>query len=165
MTNLNDLAPIRGEIFCHLFENLHANIDRALFWSLGIDFAPRAFGNRSVNSAINLDWIKLPWRSWKDLKDQSLYLRDGYDGVEASFYALEHHSAQEAEVRFGDYQMATFDTQLRLKTIVPSYIDPVLRGDFLISVRTGVTFTGLRILPDNLSMKMPTSIDKLLALV
>ncbi len=111
-----------GSIRAMVFENEFAGVERNMFWSVEINFAPVVYDGEEVQPSMSADWIVLPVRDWRKL--QGVTINGDRDTIEASFYVFEHDLAPWSEIAFGERHGRQFDVTFNMKVDILGLDEP-----------------------------------------
>jgi hypothetical protein len=150
------LVASGGNIYCHLFENPRTGLPRNVFWSITIDFCPIEYDGTDWRCSMTCEWLRWPLRDWRLLGGRSLDLKYGDGGSESSFYMCEHDIGKSTRLQIGARSGGTFDVAMEMAVDFAGYKGPDKNSSMLVRGRTTVPFTGVIVVPENLSPKPDT---------
>jgi hypothetical protein len=149
----------KAGIYGHLFENPSVGIPRGIYWSCNVDFAPIPDSPQSEEDGegwpctLLCDWITWPVRSWRDIDGLSLDSCVGPVAVEASLYFFgQHQPLSRIEISFRRAVADRFRVRGRFQADLTD-IDGGMLREVTSAFDVEGHFSGLSVLPDNLSPK------------
>jgi len=155
----SELVPDGGEIYAHIFENGSQGIERGIFWSVTVNFKPIKYGDGSYQCAIICEWI--PWQvsNWLDLHDRCVDVALDEDGIESSFYMVEHNICTRMKLRLAHKDSCNFLVSLDAVVDFQGYYGGDENAAMPVKARVDVPFIGLLVVPANLEPS-PTSMSE-----
>lgn len=145
-----------GLVYGHVFENPLVGVARQLFWSVTLNCGPVRSGKENFDCSFTTEWLVLPISRWSDLHEKSLAHVQNPEGVEASLYLDEHHSAKLMALSFARIAGThRFSVSIEAEVHIEGFGD--LDGAGLpLALQGEAEFEGLVILPSNLDPKPDT---------
>lgn len=160
----------KAEISGHLFENPSVGVPRGIYWSCSVDFAPIPDSLESEDDGegwpctLLCDWITWPIRSWRDIDGLTLESCVGPVTVEASLYFFgQHQPLSRIEISFQRARADRFRVRGRFMADLADLAGGTLR-DVTSAFDVEGQFSGLSVLPDNLSPKPKSEAQAIAAL-
>jgi hypothetical protein len=155
----NKLAASGGDIHCHLFENPRSGLARNIYWSITIDFQSIEYEGEDWQCSMTCEWLTWPLRDWRELGGQSLDLSYGDGGSESSFYMWQHDSGKSTRLHIGSRTGNSFDVTMQMVVDFAGYRGPDRNPAMLVRGRATVPYTGVIVVPENLSPKPNTAVE------
>ncbi len=140
-----------GNIHCHLFENPSTGLPRNVFWSITINFRSIEYEGHDWRCSITCEWLTLSLRDWRELGGRSLDLKYGDGGSESSFYMFQHDIGKSTRLQIGTRSGNTFDVAMQMAVDFAGYTGPDRNPSMVVRGRATVPFTGVIVVPENLS--------------
>jgi len=159
MFSADKLVASGGKIYCHLFENSLTGLPRNVYWSFTIDFDPIRYEDDDWNCSMTCEWLTWPLRDWRELAGRSLALGYGDEGSESSFYMCEHDIGKSTRLRIGSRTGNSFDLDMEMIVDFEGYTGKDRNPAMLVRGRSTVPFSGVIVVPDNLSPKPNTPVE------
>lgn len=151
------VSPTTGTIYGHVFENSRTGLARNLFWNIEIEFDPVRQDGEDWDCLLHIEWLTLPIRSWRDLDGVSLGQIQLGDLLECSLYLFaEHQPATLRHLVLRKTGNATFEADFSAVAEVHD-LEGADRRPVEISGTCNLSFTGIIVVPDNLSPKVNTA--------
>jgi hypothetical protein len=150
------LTASGGEIYCHLFENPQVGVPRNVYWSIRIDFHPIHYEGQDWRCSMTCEWLTWPLRDWRELSGRSLNLNYGDRGSEASFYMCEHDLGKSTRLNIGARAGSSFDVAMEMVVDFAGYTGTDENPAMVVRGRATVPYTGVIVVPDNLSSRPNT---------
>lgn len=170
MTAAPTFKADKAEISGHLFENPSVGVPRGIYYSCNVDFAPIADSLEGREDGdgwpctLLCDWITWPIRSWRDIDGKTLENCVGPVPVEASLYFFgQHQPLSRIELSFQRSRADRFRIRGRFVADLEDMDGRTLQevtSQFELEGR----FSGLGVLPDNLSPKPKSEAEAIDAL-
>lgn len=149
---VNQLRPIGGEIYCHIFENHHTGLSRDAYWSVTVDFAPLVYGKDSFRCNAMVEWLQLGNADYRNIVKKKINLPDA-SHAEASFYMSEHDCASSSSMLLSYIDNDRFEVELEMIVDFHGYLGGDVNPAMRVSASTDLVFTGLIVVPGNLDPK------------
>jgi hypothetical protein len=158
------LVASGGAIRSHLFENPQAGVPRGVYWSVGLDFQPLEYQGKEWECSMSCEWLTWPGRDWRDLAGLELDLVEQDEGPESGFYMWQHDVGTATRLRIGARDGDRFELSMDMVVEFSGYTgadgDPAMR----VRGTAGVPYTGIAVVPENLSPAPATPADVTAAL-
>ncbi len=148
----NQLHPIGGEIYCHIFENQLTGISRDAYWSVTVDFAPLVYGKDKFRCNAMVEWLQLGNGDFRNIVNQKVNLPD-VSHAEASFYMAEHDNASSASMMLSYIDNDRFHVELEMIVDFNGYLGGDVNPAMRVAASTELQYTGLIVVPGNLDPK------------
>jgi hypothetical protein len=153
--NIKDIQPLKGQMSCYLWENLHIDLPLTLYYSIEIPLQPFNSGHDYVDqptsTSVILEWVifrdgqnEQQERNWKNLVGRQFNLSFDDETAEGSIYLGTEHCQFNGQVNFLSLNGTTFD--IELKMAVDFNIETLnLDSDGFVKIKTQVDYDGLRV--------------------
>ncbi|MFN7844387.1 MAG: hypothetical protein ACK5N9_21925 [Pirellula sp.] len=148
----NQLRPIGGEIYCHIFENQLTGVTRDAYWSVTIDFAPLVYGKDTFRCNAMVEWLQLGNGDFRNIAQLRINLPDA-SHAEASFYMTEHDNASSTSMLLSYIDNDRFRVELEMIVDFHGYVGGDANPAMRVEASTELQFTGLIVVPGNLDPK------------
>ena len=149
---VDQLQPIGGEIYCHIFENHLTGVSRDAYWSVTVDFAPLVYGKDSFRCNAMVEWLQLGNRDYRNIVKHKINLPDG-SHAEASFYLTEHENASSTSMCLSCVDSDRYQVELNMIVDFHEYLGGDANPAMRVAASTELVFTGLIVVPGNLDPK------------
>jgi len=148
------LVASTGRVFAHLFQNRALDLPRALYWGATIRFEPLTYDDESHFCSMTCEWI--PWRArtWRDLDGKSLSCNYDDDGVEASFYMVEHDYADKIRLSLAAREDAHFLVTMSMAVEFSGYTGEDANPEMPVSGSVVALFDGVWLRPENFDLTL-----------
>jgi hypothetical protein len=154
----HDLRASSGEISAFVFENPNIHLARSIWWSVTLEFEPVNYGGADWTCSMTTDWIPWKIRNWRDLAGQHLHCRYGDDGIESSFYLVEHDYGTETELTISAGGGSDFLVSMAMTVEFSGYLGDDADPSMKVRAQSLVPFTSV-IIPESLFPKPVTETD------
>lgn len=158
------LVATGGSCYAHLFENRLTGLQRGLFWSFRLAFAPQEYMDETWQTSLTIEWMRIPIRDWRDLAGLRRAGEYGDEGVEATFYVFSHSPGTRFEIAIPEWRWKGSDANnisrgVELRVVADVTVDyPGYDGDADPSMKVHgdawVDFEGLIVSGDALFPKL-----------
>lgn len=150
------LVAAGGSMYSHIFENASTGLERDLFWSLTIDFAPIEYDGDTWKCNVMIEWLRFPIRDWRTLNASHVATAIEDDLIEASFYLTRHDWATVKELTLRRHADNRFHVQLKAVVDFQGFAGDDVDPEMEIIAETEVEYLGMIIVPENLFPKPNT---------
>ena len=151
-------APKGGEIHGHLFENPKVGVSRNVYWAIRVELGPLSFEGEDWDCSVEMEWLIFPIRSWTELDGITLSSLSAPDFAEASAYVVGQHCPASIDhlslKRIGNSQQ--FRVEIKGSVSVD---EPGIPSRLTLDVDTVLPFTGVIVIPENLTPKPSDKTD------
>ena len=149
------LKPAGGRIHSWVFENENVQLARDHFWSFALDFRKLRYQAMDIKPSMTIEWIKLPIRRWQALEGRKIKGKYGDDGVEASFYVVEHDVASRFSLEVLRRRGTSFLVRMEMVVEFQGVAGTDRNLRFPVRGEAWLEYEGL-IVPDELGKSKPT---------
>ncbi len=156
---LENLVPAGGDIYCHIFENSLAGIQRGIWWSVTVAFMPVIYCNSACECSMTCEWIPWPLRNWHDLDGHELETYYGEHGIESSFYLCDHMVGTRTSLAIALKEANVFSIRMKMEVESNKCNAECGKTNARVVAATDVAFTGLLVVPENLD-PAPVTVDQ-----
>ena len=157
----NQLVATGGELSSHVYENRSTSVPRDLYWSASLNFAPLNYCGESLECSATVEWLRIPNRNFRDINQTRIKFGEDDPISEASFYMSRHDVARTAMMTLSYLDDDRFRLALEMTVDFLGYDEGDENPNLYVTGEADVTYTGLIIVPDNLSPKPTTETDVL----
>ncbi|MGN6547262.1 MAG: hypothetical protein ACTHK7_19575 [Aureliella sp.] len=157
------LAPVGGEIYCHVFENARTGLVRDLYWSVTVDFAPIIYAHERFCCNAMVEWFRIKGRDFPFVEPFKLSLPADDPIAESSFYMTEHAQANSTTLRLACVDSARFHAELEMVVDFHGYTGDDAEPAMRVAATTELQFSGLIVVLGNLDPS-PSSPEEVVAL-
>ncbi len=147
----HSLVAAGGSLYSHVFENASTGLERGHFWSLTIDFDPLEYDENEWDCSVMVEWMQFAVRDWRLLNNSHVAAALKNEQVEASFYLTRHDWASVKELSLKHVADNRFRACLKLVVDFQGFTGHDVDPEMEITAETDIEYTGLIIVPDNLS--------------
>ena len=152
MFPVDQLRPVGGEIYCHIFENHLTGVSRDAYWSVRVDFAPLVYGGGSFRCNAMVEWLQLGDGDYRNVVKHKINLPDA-SHAESSFYVTEHDNAKSTSMLLSYVDNDRFRVELEMIVDFHGYLGGDANSAMRVAASTELQFTGLIVVPGNLDPK------------
>ena len=148
-----------GEIYAYIHENRLLGLARNIFWSVTLRFEPIVYEGERWECSMTCEWIRWPFRDWRDLDNVRLKVDSNDQLVESSFYLVEHDTGRDTQVLLQRHEANLFRVRMSMIVDFTGLTGNDSNPDMVAAGETIVPFRGVVVTPDNLYPKPTTVAD------
>ncbi len=148
-----------GNISGYIFENPQAGLERGLYLSIYVYFAPLRYDDGEWRCALISEFIPFNGRSWKDIEKVDSSDNKMQEIMDTSFYLTKHDSCNEVSINLTLQKNNMFRTKISTHVDFSGYLENDENPSMPVAVDLVIPFTGFTIQRDSFFPK-PNNLEE-----